>query len=373
MKKVLVVGGAGYVGCVLVEELLAKGYSVRVLDRLFFGREPARSFLDRVELVVEDMRDFDESHVADCGAVVNIGGLSNDPTAEFDPRANEEMNTLASIRVAEVAKAAGVERLIFGSTASIYDRGVGEEARDILLDENAPVDPKAAYATSKLAAERGILPLAGDGFAPVAFRLGTVFGFSPRMRYDLVLNTFVKDALSEGRIHVFYGGAMWRPMVDVRDVARAYVTALESDADIIAGQLFNLAAANFRISELALRAQRALVRLGVPVEIDFDSSYRMVRSYRISSEKVQRILGVTTQVSVEDSIERMATEIRKRGLTDFSHPRYYNIEWMKLLQETVEIVSRHGYVLSKPGWKSSEETPVEGVTRLPSTRARPAR
>src|SRR5688572_23875003 len=113
MKKVLVIGGAGYIGCVLVEELLAKGYSVRLLDRLFFGREPARSFLDRVELVVEDMREFGESHVEDCGAVINIGGLSNDPTAEFDPKANEEMNTHASIRVAEVAKGAGVSRLIF--------------------------------------------------------------------------------------------------------------------------------------------------------------------------------------------------------------------------------------------------------------------
>src|SRR5205823_14608912 len=99
MKKVLVVGGAGYVGCVLVEELLAKGYSVRVLDRLFFTREPARRFLDRIELIDEDMREFDESHVADCGAVINVGGLSNDPTAEFNPKANEELNTHASIKV----------------------------------------------------------------------------------------------------------------------------------------------------------------------------------------------------------------------------------------------------------------------------------
>src|SRR5919108_4030067 len=124
MKKVLVVGGAGYVGCVLVEELLAKGYSVRVLDRLFFGRGPADGFLDRVELIQEDMRDLDASHMSDCGAVINIGGLSNDPTAEFNPRANEELNTVASIRVAEIAKRAGVERMVFGSTCSIYDRGV---------------------------------------------------------------------------------------------------------------------------------------------------------------------------------------------------------------------------------------------------------
>src|SRR5207248_5967897 len=113
MKKVLVVGGGGYVGCVLVNELLAKGYSVKILDRLFFGRAPLESFMDRVELVLEDMRNIDESHVTDCSAVVNIGGLSNDPTAEFNPAANEELNTHASIQVAEVAKRAGVPRLIF--------------------------------------------------------------------------------------------------------------------------------------------------------------------------------------------------------------------------------------------------------------------
>jgi nucleoside-diphosphate-sugar epimerase len=368
MKKVLVIGGAGYVGCVLVEELLAKGYSVRVLDRLFFGREPAREFLDRVELVVEDMRDVDRSHVEDCGAVINIGGLSNDPTAEFDPRANEELNTHAAIRVAEVARAAGVQRLIFASTASIYDRGVGEETRDVLMDEDSPVDPKAAYATSKLAAERGILPLADDSFAPVVFRQGTVFGFSPRMRYDLVVNTFVKDALAEGRIHVFYGGAMWRPLIDVKDVARAYVTALECDPDLIRGQVFNLAAGNFRISELALQTQRALRRLGIEVELDVDYSYRLVRSYRISSQKAQRALGFLPRVTLEESIEHMVAEIRRRGLTDFSHPRYYNIEWMKLLEEAVEVVRRHGYVLSKPGW---EQRPDAGVARL-TERARPA-
>jgi nucleoside-diphosphate-sugar epimerase len=371
MKKVLVVGGAGYVGCVLVEELLAKGYSVRVLDRLFFGREPARSFLDSVELVVEDMRDFDESHVEDCGAVINIGGLSNDPTAEFNPRANEELNTHASIRVAEAAKRAGVERLIFGSTASIYDRGVGEESRDVLLAEDAPVDPRAAYAISKLEAERAILPLADDRFAPVAFRMGTVFGFSPRMRYDLVLNAFVKDALWEGRLHLFARGEMWRPLIDVRDVARAYITALECDPEVIRGQVFNLAAGNFRISELALQAQVAFTELGIPVELAIEDSERLVRSYRISSEKVLRALDFRARVSVGDSVKRMVTEVRRRGFTDFSHPRYYNIEWMRLLEEAVDIVARHGYVLTKPGWRE-EPSGEDGVARLRPDRVRPA-
>jgi nucleoside-diphosphate-sugar epimerase len=362
MKKVLVIGGGGYVGCVLVEELLAKGYSVRIFDRMFFGRGPARDFLDSVELVEEDMREFQESHVEDCGAVINIGGLSNDPTAEFNPKANEELNTHASIHVAQVAKRAGIPRMLFASTCSVYDRGVGEEARDVLLDEDAPVEPRAAYATSKLAAERAVLAMADADFAPVSFRKGTVFGFSPRMRYDLVVNSFVKDAMSQNRISVHYGGAMWRPLVDIKDVARAYVMALESDMDLIRGQVFNLAAGNFRISELALRVQSALASVGIEARLDVDYSYRLVRSYRVNSEKILRVLGFQPKVEVEESVHHMVNEIRRRGYTDFTHPRYYNIEWMKVLEEAVAIASRHGYILSKPDW--TDRTDLPGLRSL---------
>ena len=362
MSKVLVIGGGGYVGCILVEELLAKGYSVRILDRLFFGRQPAEEFLDRVELIVDDMRNFDESHVADCSAVINIGGLSNDPTAEFNPEANEELNTYASVRVAEVAKRVGVSRLLFASTCSIYDRGVGEETRDVLLDEKADVAPRAAYATSKLAAEGPILAMADDDFAPVVFRKGTIFGFSPRMRYDLVVNTFVKDALATGRITIHYGGAMWRPLIDIKDVARAYVTGLEADADQIRGEVFNLTAGNFRISELALHVQKALRGVGIDVELDVDLSYRLVRSYRVSGEKILRTLGFQPRVTVEESVLHMVDEIRAHGYTDFSHPRYYNIEWMKLLEESVDTVAAHGYVLRKPHEGRRDEERIRALT-----------
>ena len=366
MKKVLVVGGAGYVGCVLAEELLAKGYSVRVLDRLFFGRTPIEPFLDRIELSEKDMRDIDASDVEDCAAVVNLGGLSNDPTAEFNPRANDELNRVASIRLAEVAKAARVPRHLFASSASIYDRGVGEEVRDVLQDEDFEVDPHAAYSTAKLAAERAIIGMADADFAPVAFRKGTIFGFSPRMRYDLVVNSFVRDAMSHGRLHVHYGGEMWRPLIDVKDVARAYVMALESDVDPIRGQVFNLMAANYRISELAIRTHRALADFGVPAELDVDYSYRMVRSYRISGEKIARVLGFSPRVTVEESVTTMVREIQRRGMTDFSHPRYSNIEWMKLLEEAVATVRSQGYVLARPGFSGDGDPGADGagVARL---------
>jgi hypothetical protein len=146
---------------------------------------------------------------------------------------------------------------------------------------------------------------------------------------------------------------MWRPLIDVKDVARAYVMALECDADLIRGQVFNLTGGNFRISELALRTQATLRELGHPCELDVDYSYRLVRSYRVSGEKILRVLGFQPRVSLEESIRHMVEEIHRFGYTDFSNPRYYNIDWMKLLEESVEIVRTHGYVLSKPEWDTT--------------------
>lgn len=352
--KVLLVGGAGYVGCVLVEELLAKGYSVRVLDRMFFGKAPLKHIQDRVELVVDDMRNVNESHFDGCSAVINLGGLSNDPTAEFNPKANEELNTTASIKVAEMAKRAGVSRLLFASSCSIYDRGVGEEARDVMLTEESDVAPRAVYAISKLAAERGILPLADADFAPVIFRKATIYGFSPRMRYDLVVNAFVKDAFTKGKLILHYGGEMWRPLIDVQDVARAYVMALESDPEPVGGQIFNLTGGNLRISELALHVQAALRELGIQAELDVDFSYRMIRSYRVSGEKLRKALGFAPRITVEDSVAHMVEQIRHWEYTDFLNPRYYNIDWMRLLEESVEIIGDHGYVLAKPDWPQGD-------------------
>lgn len=359
-NKVMLVGGGGYVGCVLVGALLTKGYNVKVVDRMFFGLEPLEPLADRIELVIEDMRDIDEGDMEDCGAIINVGGLSNDPTAEFYPKANVELNTIASIRLAEMAKRVGVPRYVFASSCSVYDRGVGEESRDVLLDESSPVEPHGAYAISKLEAERGILPLADADFAPVAFRKGTIYGFSPRMRYDLVVNAFVKDALSKGELTLHYGGEMWRPLIDVNDVARGYLMALECDVDQISGEVINLSGGNLRISELALRTQRALADQGVKVELKVDYAYRLLRTYRVSTEKAAERLGFHPKISVEESIERMVQEIQANGFTDFSHPKYYNIEWMKLLEGAVEVVSTKGFVLSKPEWNDAVKAQTDG-------------
>jgi nucleoside-diphosphate-sugar epimerase len=342
--KILLVGGAGYVGSVLTQELLERGYAVRVLDRLYFGEIGLGGVRDRVELVVGDMRTLKAEILRDVEAVVNVGGLSNDPTAEYNPQANHEMNTVAAHRLAELCAANGVRRYIYASSCSIYDRGVGSDSHDDLLDEESPVDPRAAYSSSKYEAEGLLLEMAGDGFCPIILRKGTIYGFSPRMRYDLVVNTFVKDALSKGVITIHYGGEMWRPLVEVRDVARAYIACLRADEDVVRGQIFNVSFTNFRISELALRVRETFRSLGRNVDIRSDYGYRGVRSYRVSGAKLQRTLNYRPKVTVEEAVRHMVEQIEHHGFDDFSNPRYYNIRWMRLLEEAQQIISATGSV-----------------------------
>lgn len=344
MHKVLLVGGAGYVGAVLAEELLERGYAVRMLDRMYYGDDGLRNIRDRVDLVVGDMRTIKPETLEGISSVINLGGLSNDPTAEYNPEANFEMNTGATRTTAELCRQAGIKRYVFASSCSIYDRGVAEQSRDVLLDEKSEVAPKAAYSSSKYAAERYLLEMAGDDFTPVILRKGTVYGFSPRMRYDLVVNTFVKDAMTRGYLSLHYGGEMWRPLVDVRDVARAYIAAIEAPEDKVSGEIFNITRANFRISEVALRVREALRQVGVEVDIRPDYGYKGVRNYRVTGKKAEEVLGVRPEVSIEDSVVNIVENIRQYNYTDFENPKYYNIRWMRVLEEAKKVIDVTGSV-----------------------------
>ena len=281
-------------------------------------------------------------------AVVNVGGLSNDPTAEYNPRANHEMNTVATAALARLCKAEGVRRYVLASSCSIYDCGVLDEGADVLQDETAPVAPRAPYSLSKYDAEREILPMAGEGFCPVALRKGTIYGYSPRMRYDLVVNTFVRDALVHGRLTLHHGGEMWRPLVDVRDAAQAYIALVEAEDAAVRGEVFNLCYRNLRISELALRVQEALRRLGIDVDIRPDYHHGSVRNYRVSGDKIGRVLNFRPKVSIEESVTDMVQRIRADGRTDLENPRYYNIRWISRSATTTSAGSSSSRTIERP-------------------------
>jgi len=338
---ILVTGGAGYVGCILVRELLSKGETVRVFDRLFFGEDGLQEVRDKVELIEGDLRYFDEAILDGIDSVIHLAGLSNDPTAEFNPKANHEMNTVATEVLANACKRRGIKRFVFASTCSIYDKGL--YAEDRLLDEESDVSPRAAYAVSNHEAERALLAMADDRFCPVILRKGTLYGFSPRMRYDLVVNTFVKDALMNGSLKVFCGGEMWRPLVDVTDAAKAYICCVEAPEHKVHGQIFNLVFKNYRILELAHWVREA-VKPMKKLEIEVDYSHYRTRSYRVSGQKIETVLGFKPSVPVKESVEQMVKMIQKNGYTDFLNPKYYNIQWLMLLSEMEGRLKRMGSV-----------------------------
>jgi nucleoside-diphosphate-sugar epimerase len=334
--KILVTGGGGYIGVVLVEELLEKGYAVKILDTFYWGFEPIKHIKDKVEIIQADIRDVGKEVLKDVSAVIHQAGLSNDPMAEFNPEANFEINTEATRRFAKLCKENGIKRFTFASSASIYDKGL--LAEDVLQDEDSKVTPKAAYSLSKYKAERELLKLADKNFCPVIFRQGTVYGFSPRMRYDLVVNTMLKTAMMTNKLIVFCGGEQWRPLIDVHDVAQAHILAIEAPEEKVCGQIFNLVYKNYRVLELAHWIRKALREIkGLNPEIEVDYSPRKDRSYRISGEKIKKFLSWEPKISVEESVKDMIKKIEEYGYTNYMHPRYYNIEWMKLLNEISEL------------------------------------
>lgn len=302
---------------------------MRVVDRFFFGRTPPQE-LEKVEYIAGDIRNFDDRWLDGIDVVSHLAGLSNDPTAEYDPRANWEMNAIATERLAEACKRSGVSRLVFGSSASIYD-GIGPG----MYDETAAVQPRGAYSLSKRYAEEKLLAAADARFAPVILRQGTVYGFSPRMRFDLVVNTFVKDAAVFGKLFLHGGGWQWRPLVDVSDVARAHIVCYDAPREVVHGEIFNVMQENYQIRELAMLVKGSLeLRLeNHRVDLVEAPLPKIVRDYRMSNAKMTTKLNFTPAVSVLESVDDMLGRLPLRDPMQMLHPRGYNIQWMTILEE----------------------------------------
>src|SRR3954452_17843399 len=339
-QLILVTGGAGYIGSVLTERLLDRGYRVRILDRLYWGRSPLARVIDRIELIEADVRDMPASALDGVDGVIHLAGLSNDPTAEYDPAANWQMNAIATATLARGCLDRDVERLVLASSCSLYD-GLPPG----MHDETAPIDPRGAYATSKHYGEQALQSAAADGLCPVILRNGTVYGHSPRMRFDLVVNTFVKDALLRGQLLLHGGGWMWRPLVDVRDVSDAMIATLEAPADLVRGEVFNVLHSNYQIRELAMLVAGSVQLLGRPVALPEEPAPRLNRDYECSNAKMSGRLGFTPRRSVVEAVTDMLERIDlgdKAGLTD---PRFYNIRWLELMHELEPRIEQFGAVL----------------------------
>lgn len=301
VNRVLVTGAGGYIGTVLVPMLLAQGYRVRALDRFFFGRDLLAAH-PNLEVVVEDSRKLQPAHFEGVDAVIDLVAISNDPSGELFQDATYAINRDSRIRCAELAKAAGARRYILPSSCSIY----GFQEPGVIVDETAPTNPLTTYAKANEMAEQGVLPLADDGFCVTVLRQATVYGLSPRMRFDLAINGMTEGAWQTGRLPLMRDGTQWRPMVHVTDTAKAQIFMLSAPREKVSGQLFNVgsAANTYQLGPLAERVAAAVPR-DVEIEWYGDPDHR---SYRVGFDKIEA-LGWKAEKLAEDGVEEICAAL----------------------------------------------------------------
>jgi nucleoside-diphosphate-sugar epimerase len=324
---VLVIGGAGYIGSHAVDLLLQSGRRVRVLDRLMYGRDSLKDFLDNpmFELIEGDVTDINRLTLATNGAsaVIHLAGLVGDPACAVDERFTRHTNLIATRMAAEVAQSLGVRRFIFASSCSVY--GVTDkEARE--LDELHPV---SLYAQTKIDSERELLTLGRDDFFVTVLRFATVFGHSRRPRFDLVGNLFAAQAVKDGLITVI-GPQQWRPFIHVRDLARALVIVLQANEWAVQDQIFNVGdkRLNMTILQLAEAVQK-VAGTHRQVEISVSDDVKDRRNYAVSFEKIQSLLGFEAETLMEAGISEMVENLLAGGYQHYRDPIYSNAAMTK--------------------------------------------
>lgn len=339
--KVLLTGNRGYIGCVLSQMLVDNGHDVIGLDSDLFGACTFYGSVPPIQTSMKDVRDADVSDLRGVDAVIHLAGLSNDPLGDFRPGLTEEINAKASIRLAEMAKEAGVSRFIFASSCSNYGA-----AGDDFLIESADFNPVTPYGHSKVAVEHAVAPLASDEFSPVFLRASTAYGCSPRLRFDLVVNNLTAWAFTTGKVHIKSDGTPWRPLVHVEDIARAYVATLEADREIVHGQSYNVGSTteNYRVSDVA-----KLVEKIVPnCEIEFsEDGGPDKRCYRVDCNKIATELhGFKPQWTVERGIKQLYEQYVESGLTleDFEGKRFQRISHLQHLLASSRVDEKFRWV-----------------------------
>jgi nucleoside-diphosphate-sugar epimerase len=313
--KILVAGGAGYIGSVLVPELIERGYEVEVIDLLWFGNH----LPEGVSVVERDLFKCKEADLEQYEQVLFLAGLSNDPMAEFDPAMNFIFNAALPSYLAFTSKNAGVKRFIYASSCSVYGYTLNE-----LYDEESPTTCGYPYGISKLQGERGVMQLEDGDFSVIALRQGTVSGFSLRMRLDLIVNTMFKYAMKEGRITVD-NPSIWRPVLDIRDAATAYLRAIQANYSV--SGVYNVSSGNYTVGQVGDMVKHEVEKLtGRKISIVLKNKEDF-RNYKVTIEKSRTYLGFQPQYAIEDIVNDLYEH--RAYFEDYDSDQFYNIRVFK--------------------------------------------
>ncbi|MDH5635463.1 MAG: SDR family oxidoreductase [Candidatus Bathyarchaeota archaeon] len=327
--RVLVTGGAGCIGSVLSGILLEKGYEVTCLDRLFFGLDPIKEVANKIHLIKDDIRWFKPEILKGIDAVFDLASLSNDPSGELEPQKTLEINYIGRVRVAKLSKKYGVSRYVLASTCSVY--GFREE---ILTEESSP-NPLTTYAKANVLAEKEILPLADKSFTVTALRQATVYGLSPRMRFDLAINGMTLGFFKNGKIPIMRDGKQWRPFIHVKDTSKAFTEVLEADPEFVNGQVFNTGSNEQNVQIFTL-AKLIAESINLPFNYEWYGSPDK-RSYRVSFNKIKETLNFKPQYTPKEGAKEVFDAL-KDGRVSGDDLRTITVKWYKHLLEMHTVI-----------------------------------
>ena len=332
--RVLITGHTGYIGSVMAPIFRKAGHEVVGMDTGYFERCKLFDGDDSIPCIQRDIREVERQDLEGFDAIVHLAALSNDPLGDLNERGTDEINNGGSVRLAQMAKAAGVRRFLFSSSCIMY--GVSQLA---VVTEDSPLDPKTEYARSKVKAEKAISALASTRFSPVFLRNGTVYGPSPRMRFDTVLNNLVGAAVATGKVTVYGGGKPWRPVMHVEDVSRGFLRVAEAPVEQIHNQAFNLGADHLNQQVIQLAEITARTVPGAQLEI-LNQAGADQRTYWTSFEKFAKAFpDFQFKWNAESGAGDLYDTFRRLGLTqnDFTDKKFTRLKWLKHLMDTQQL------------------------------------
>lgn len=324
MKKILVTGGAGYLGAVLVPKLLKRGYRVRVLDLFLYGDQTLfpKEFVEtkQLELLKLDLRQTDALKPAmhDIDAIIHLAGISNDPSSDLDPQLTKDVNITAVQKMIDIAKKSGISRFINASSSSVY--GIKEEPNVV---ETLSLEPLTVYSESKVAIEEYLAKHRG-GMVSANVRSATICGYSPRLRLDLTVNILTHHAMLKNKITVF-GGTQKRPNIHIEDISDFYMNLVDAPAELIDGESFNVCGENHTVMQLAELVQKTVA----PTAKIETVSTNDLRSYHVSAQKAAEVLEFKPKKKIEDAIRDLADAFKTGKIKNPEEDRYYNVKTMK--------------------------------------------